>query len=120
MSTTLGGLWDGERHLLEPGEHFLTTGCTLVVLGYEELEEEDVLSPFESASQTPKLLDTGHVADPRFSQRETEQAWGSLSTILTSFAAIAEMPKKQYQENDVTNNTTVWSFTAEDNYSERI
>lgn len=120
--TTLAGIWDGERHLLEPDEHFHSEGATMVIDDFEEQEEEDVLSPFESASVEPKLRDTGVVADPRFPNRPTEQAWGTLSVVLTAFANIVGISKDQYQENMHYAKTTetVWSFTAKESLGERI
>lgn len=120
--TTLGGIWDGERHLLNPDEHFPTTGAYLVIDGWEEQEEEDVLSPFESPSVEPILRDTQQHADPRFPNRPAEQAWGALSVCLTAFANIAGIRKDQYQENqhDEKTTTTVWSFHAKEALGERI
>lgn len=118
--TTLGGVWDGERHLLEPGEHF-AEGAYLVVDGFEEQEEEDVLSPFESPSVEPILREArAHPKDERFPLRDKEQAWGALSTTLSAFAAIVEAPKDQYQENNHATGETLWSFKTKQPLGDRI
>lgn len=121
--TTLGGIWNGEKHLLEPGEHFPEEGAYLVVVGWEEQEEEDVLSPFESATVEPILKHTQtYPDDPRFPNRNVEQAWGSLSVALGAFAEIAGIRREQYQENRHDNKTVtrMWTFQAKQELGERI
>ena len=120
--STLASMFDGERHTfdLEDG-YFPPTGATLVIDGWDEEEEEDVLSPFESASLVPVLRDTGSLRDdPRFPDRELEQAWGALSVTLTALAQILGVGKKQYQEIDHQNKTVAWSFQTDDFVTERL
>ena len=123
MSATLGGLWDGERHLLEPEDgQFPAEGATWVIDGWDEDEEEDVLSPFESATLIPRLRDTRDpkLDSPKFPNSRLEQAWGTLSVTLTAMASIVGVDKKQYQEVDVKNNTVGWSFQTAEFITERM
>jgi len=126
--TVMSRMFDGEQHWLEPGEYF-GDGATQVVSGWEELEEEDVLSPFESPSLTPVLRDTEHKwATPeynkRFPLRKQEQAWGSLSVILTAFAHVAGITKKQYQHvwpgQGSVKGEVKWSFQTDEFITERM
>lgn len=129
ITDKLSLLWDGEQHWLEPGGLFLDDGSAHVIDGFEELEEEDVLSPFESPSRTPILRDTSFGWDTeeyrrKFPLRRAEQSWGSLSICLTAFATIAEVSKKQYEhvwpgigsERD----RAKWSFMTEEHITERM
>lgn len=118
--TTLGGIWDGERHLLTMGEHFREDGAAWIVTGYTEQEEEDVLSSFEAPSVEPVLTLTGDYSMPKLPGAGAEQAWGTLSVILTSFASIAGITKQQYQENNHVTGVTVWSFKAKQELGDRI
>ena len=125
---TLGSLWDGEQHWLEPGEYFGDQGSTLVIDGWEELEEEDVLSPFESRSLKPILKETALKWDTpehnkKFPLRKTEQSWGSLSIILTAFARVAGVDKKQYQHvwpESGSKSEVKWSFQTDEFITERM
>lgn len=122
--TSMSGMFDGELHWLEPDEYFPSTGATLVVDGWEELEEEDVLSPFESASQMPILretgVDRGEAYRAKFPLQQTEQAWGSLSVQLGALCTILDVPKKQYQHVDPNTNQSRWSFQTDEPISERL
>lgn len=126
--TALSGIWDGELHWMKLDEHFMSTGCWMVVDDWEELEEEDELSPFESPSLTPVLRYTGvplpHNLDEMFPLRGAEQAWGSLSVVLTAFAKVAEVEKKQFEHvwpgQGSTKREVKWSFQATDPISERV
>lgn len=125
MSTiSLSGIWDGEYHLLEPDEHFPSSGAKMVIDGWEELEEEDVLSPFESPSREPILRETGsprsEIDRQRFPLRDTEQAWGSLSVVLGALSRVVEMPRKQYQNINHKTNEVSWSFQTDDFLTERL
>lgn len=124
MTASLSFLWDGEKHELEPGDQFNEDGATLVIDGWEEQEEEDVLSPFESPSRTPILRDTGMVVSERYSERfpfrKLEQAWGSLSVNLGALATILGIERKQYQEVDHKNKTVAWTFQATEGITERL
>jgi hypothetical protein len=120
--TTLGGLWDGEEHQLDPADgYFPETGASLVLDGWDEDEEEDVLSPFESPTLIPRLRDTRTAKDdPRFPNARLEQAWGSLSVVLTALSRVLESPKKQYENINHKANTVTWSFQAEEPLTERL
>lgn len=121
---SLAGIWDGERHLLEPGEYFLDTGARYVIDSWEEDEEEDILSPFESPTMIPLLRETGSPRSDldrqRFPMHDTEQAWGSLSIGLTALAMILDETKKQYQEINHQNNSHAWSFQSDEFVIERL
>lgn len=121
---TLASLWDGELHWLDPQDgYFPTTGAAQIIYGWEELEEEDILSPFESPSVEPLLRDTGSPnPDPRFPQASLEQAWGTLSIHLTALATILGTPKKQYQHvnHNTKPATSTWSFQSESFVTERL
>lgn len=121
---SLSGIWDGEYHLLEPDVHFPSDGARMVIDGWEELEEEDVLSPFESPSREPILRRTGddrsELDKKRFPLRDTEQAWGSLSVVLGALSRVVEMPRKQYQNINHQNKTVSWSFQADEFLTERL
>jgi len=121
---SLSGIWDGERHLLEPDVHFPSDGARMVIDGWEDLEEEDVLSPFESPSREPILRETGsprsELAQKRFPNAPMEQAWGSLSIVLTALAKVVGVDKKQYQNIDHKNDTITWSFQADESLTERL
>lgn len=124
-AVSLSGIWDGEYHLLTPDEHFPSDGARLVIDGWEELEEEDVLSPFESPSREPILRETGADWDTpkyreRFPMRGAEQAWGSLSVILGALSRVVEMPRKQYQNVNHTTNEVTWSFQSDEFLTERL
>jgi len=119
--STLGGIWDGEEHRLDPEDYFKSTGATLVIDGWEEDEEEDVLSPFESPTLIPVLRDTAtREPDPRFPNARLEQAWGSLSVVLTAMAYIVGVEKKQFQLVDHKNGTMGWSFQTTEFITERM
>lgn len=119
--STIGGLWDGEEHFLEPGEYFQDTGATLVLDGWEEDEEEDVLSPLESATRIPVLRDTQtRNPDPRFPNAAAEQAWGALSITLTAMAYIVGVEKKQYQLVNHKDKTSRWNFQTTEFVTERM
>jgi len=119
--TTLGGIWDGGRHLLTPGEHFPEDGAYLVIDKFEEQEEEDILSPFESPSVDPVLRDTQYLpATMRLPMQEVGQAWGALSSALSAFANIANVRKDQFQENNHATGETLWSFQTKQELGERI
>lgn len=122
-------IWDGEQHWLQPGVLFSEEGAAQVIDGFEELEEEDILSPFESPSRTPILRDTKHAWDTeayrrKFPLRRMEQAWGSLSVCLTAFATIAEIDKKQYEHVwpgiGSERGRVKWSFATEEHITERM
>lgn len=118
-------IFDGEQHWFEPGELFPTDGASQIIEGFEELEEEEELSPFESPSQTPILRETRTVKDdPRFPLARTEQAWGAFSIALTAFANIAEFSKKQYQHvwpgQGSVKDEVRWSFTTDEHITERM
>ena len=117
----LSEIWDGTKHDLEPDVHFCSTGCTLVIDGYEELEEEEPRSPFELPSKAPVLKETRtRDYDPRFPNRPLEQAWGCLSVNLTAFAMLAEVNKEQYQENNHSTGEIRWTFMSKRELAERI
>ena len=125
----LSAIFDGEQHWFLPGELFPETGALQVIDGFEELEEEEELSPFESPSQTPILRDTVRLWETeeyreRFPLARTEQAWGRFSIALTAFATIAEISKKQYQHvwpwQDPVKDEVRWSFTTEEHITERM
>lgn len=126
--TSLSGMFDGQQHWLEPDEYFPSTGATLVVDGWEELEEEDVLSPFESPSVEPILRETGREYSERYNQqfplRATEQAWGALSVQLTALCSILGVSKKQYQHiwpgQGSTPDDIKWSFMTDEPFTERL
>lgn len=122
--SNLSGIWDGERHLLDPDVHFPKDGARDVIDGWEELEEEDILSPFESPSRHVRLRITGSERSDldrkRFPMADTEQAWGALSVSLTALAMILDVGKKQYQEIQHTTNTHNWSFQTDDTFTERL
>ena len=122
--STLSGIWDGEYHLLEPDVHFPADGARMVIDGWEDLEEEDVLSPFESPSREVVLRETGSYRSPanlkRFPLLATEQAWGSLSIVLTALSQVLEMPKKQYENLNHKDNIVTWSFQADEPFTERL
>lgn len=123
MSDSLAALWDGERHLLESGEHFPTTGARLIIESWEQDEEEDILSPFESPSRTPMLLETGEQDEEywaKFPMKGTEQAWGALSMSLTALSTILGVGKKQYQETNYETKKTLWSFQSAEFITERL
>lgn len=121
----LSRIWDGEEHLFTPGEDFRAEGATLIVVGYEELEEEEELSPYESPSRRPILHDTRPAvwdrdAD-RFPLAPTEQAWGSLSLTLTALAQILEIKKHQYQlVPPFGPGEHCWSFRTDEPITERL
>lgn len=125
----LSTIFDGEQHWFLPGELFPETGATKIIEGFEELEEEDELSPFESPSQTPILRDTARPWDTdsyrqRFPLARTEQAWGTFSIALTAFANIAEFSKKQYQHTwpgqGSVKDEVRWSFATDEHITERM
>jgi hypothetical protein len=120
----LSAMFDGEEHWLELDEHFLSDGATKVIDGWEELEEEDVLSPFESPSATPILRDTGRAPDPRFPHAQAEQAWGAFSISLTALANICQFEKKQYQHvypgQKSEYGEIKWSFQTNEFINERM
>lgn len=124
MTISLSGVWDGEKHLLEPNVHFPSDGARDVIDGWEELEEEDVLSPFESPSRDVVLRSTGSPRSDldrkRFPMADAEQAWGALAVALTALATILEVDKKQYQEIDHKTNTHNWSFQIGEFLTERL
>lgn len=124
MSVSLSGVWDGKRHLLEPDVHFSSEGARLVIDGWEELEEEDVLSPFESPSREPILRMTGSPRSDndrkRYPNADAEQAWGGLSITLTALAKVMGVDKKQYQNIDHKENTVTWSFQCDESFLERL
>lgn len=125
MTDKLSAIWDGEEHWFEPGELFAESGATLVIDGFEELDDEEELSPFESPAQTPILRETRTIKDdPRFPLQRTEQAWGALSVALSAFAAIAEVDKKQYQHvwpgQGSERGMVKWSFTTTEHITERM
>lgn len=124
MSESLASLWDGETHWLEPGEHFPEEGARLVIDGWEQDEEEDVLSPFETPTLIPLLRETGDQRSEeywaKFPLQRTEQAWGSLSIQMTALATILGVAKKQYQHNDYETKTVRWSFTSDEFLTERL
>ena len=127
----LSAIWDGEQHWFEPGVLFPEDGATMTIDGFEELDEEDELSPFESPSRTPILRDTRsdkkwdtEAYHTRFPLARTEQAWGSFSIALTAFATIAEISKKQYQHvwpgQGSVKDEVRWSFTTDEHITERM
>ena len=125
----LSAIFDGEQHWFLPGELFPETGALQIIDGFEELEEEEELSPFESPSQTPILRDAVRPWETeeyreRFPLARTEQAWGRFSIALTAFATIAEISKKQYQHvwpwQDPVKDEVRWSFTTEEHITERM
>lgn len=125
----LSAIFDGEQHWFLPGELFPETGASQIIDGFEELEEEEDLSPFESPSQTPILRDTVRTWDTdkyreRFPLARTEQAWGCFSIALTAFATIAEISKKQYQHvwpgQGSVKDEVRWSFTTDEHITERM
>lgn len=122
MTVELAHIWDGERHELEPGAYFVPEGSTLVLDGWEEDEEEDILSPFESPTLIPVLRDTRDpkLDSPKFPNSRLEQSWGSLSVVLGAMATIVGVERKQYQEVDRKNNTTAWSFQTTEFVTERM
>lgn len=124
MTISLSGIWDGEKHLLEPDVHFPSDGARDVIDGWEELEEEDDLSPFESPSRDVVLRTTGSPRSDldrkRFPMADTEQAWGALAVALTALATIVGVDKKQYQEIDHKTNTHNWSFQTGEFLTERL
>jgi hypothetical protein len=117
MSQTLGGLWDGELHYLEPDEFFPSTGAPFIIAGWEDEEEEDVLSPFESPTVVPLLQETGDIHGEdyykSFPTRRAEQAHGALTIYMNALGNILEVSKKQYQVNDHENHTTRWTFQSD-------
>jgi len=122
--TSISGMFDGEQHMFDPADgYFPDTGATLVIDGWEEDEEEDILSPFESATLIPVLRDTGRPSarqDELFPHRHLEQAWGSLSITLTALSYILDISKKQYQHVNHENGTMGWSFQLEEFLTERL
>lgn len=117
----LSEIWDGEVHYFQPGEDFPDDGARLIVAGWEDLDQEEALSPFESPSVAPVIRETGDVArDTRRPLAGTEQAWGSLSVKLTSFSRIIGAPKDQYQLINHRDNIVRWSFQTKDFYAERV
>ena len=124
----LSGIFDGEQHWVLPGELFPENGASQIIDGFEELEEEDELSPFESPSQTPLLRETERARSDLYKKRfplaRTEQAWGCFSIALTAFANIAEISKKQYQyvwpgQGSVQGEVR-WSFATDEHITERM
>jgi hypothetical protein len=69
----------------------------------------------------PRLRDT-HTRkdDPRFPNARMEQAWGSLSIILTAMSYIVGVDKKQYQVVDHQNKTVSWTFQTTEFVTERM
>lgn len=124
----LSDIWDGETHYFEAGVLFPEDGAAHIIIGFEELEEEDVLSPFESPSRTPILHQTRRersaLDQKRFPLADVEQAWGAFSIALTAFAIIAEISKKQYQHvwPGIGSEPGVvkWSFTTDEHITERM
>ncbi|AWY04525.1 hypothetical protein SEA_KRAMPUS_70 [Microbacterium phage Krampus] len=125
----LSAIWDGEQHWFELGVLFPATGAAQTIIGFEDLEEEEELSPFESPSRTPILHNTAHSWDneryrERFPLQRAEQAWGAFSISLTAFATIAEIDKKQYQHvwPGIGSEPGVvkWSFTTDEHITERM
>lgn len=124
----LSAIFDGEQHWFEPGELFPTNGATKMIDGFEELEEEEELSPFESPSQTPILRETGRARSDldkkRFPLADIEQAWGCFSIALTAFANIVEISKKQYQHvwpgQGSDQGEVRWSFATDEHITERM
>lgn len=114
---SLASLWDGEQHWLELGEFFPETGARMVIDRWEEDEEYDVLSPFESPTLIPILRETGDKRSDeywaKFPMQRTEQAWGSLSITLTALSMILGVSKKQYQHHNYKAQTNHWSFISE-------
>ena len=124
----LSGIFDGEQHWFLPGELFPEDGATKIIDGFEELEEEEELSPFESPSQTPILRETGRARSDldkkRFPLADTEQAWGCFSIALTAFANIVEISKKQYQHvwpgQGSDQGEVRWSLATDEHITERM
>lgn len=123
----LSTIWDGEQHWFEVDDLFPADGASQVIDGFEDLEEEEELSPFESPSRTPILRDTGSstaLEEKRFPLARTEQAWGTLAISLTAFATVAEISKKQYQHvwPGIGSEPGVvkWSFATDEHITERM
>lgn len=114
-------LFDGETHWLVPGELFPEGGAAQVIVDWEELEEEDELSPFEAPSMEPILADkrASYKYDNRPELADVEQAWGSFSIALTSFAQICGFEKKQYQHGTKAESVQ-WSFATTEHITERM
>ena len=119
MAEPLSALFDGERHLLEPDEHFSSEGSSLIMVGFEALEDDE-LSPFESALE-PIFQDkpASYKYDNKPVNADLEQSWGSLSIQLSAFANVCGFQKKQYQEN-VHGEPPMWSFQTDEFISERM
>lgn len=123
MSEPLSLIWDGETHWMEVGEHFLDSGAELYIERWEEDEEEDVLSPFESPTMIPVVSSIHNEREEyhkMFPLAKTEQAWGSLSINMTAMATIVGINKKQYQHNNHLTKESSWSFTSEEFVTERF
>lgn len=122
MTAALAHMFDGERHLFDLADgYFPETGATLVIDGWEEDEEEDVLSPFESATLIPVLRETRTIKDdPRFPLSRLQQAWGGLSIQLTALCYIIGVQKKQYEEVNHKEDTRNWSFQMDEFVTERL
>lgn len=128
MSTdSLSHLWNSDLHYLQLGVLFPEDGCNQIILDWEELEEEDELSPFESPSRTPILSEPKQRSDNQkklFPLRDAEQAWGELSVVLTAFAHVVGCTKEQYElvwpgQSSVQDEVR-WSFQTKEFVTERM
>jgi len=123
----LSEIFDGELHWLEIDDQFPNSGASLVIDGFEEGEEEDVLSPFESPTQEPILRETYERTDKNiemFPLGRAAQAWGALSTTLTALSYIMEFGKHQYQHThpdpQIKGGEVRWSFKTDTHVSDRL
>lgn len=93
---SLSDLFDGQLHMMQPGEHF--NDARHVVLTMEEAEEEEPLDPYETPSQVAMIAETGQVGRI-LPDQQYSQGWGALSLCLGAAARLLGGTKDQYQHN---------------------
>lgn len=102
MVVRLADLFDGEMHLLEPGEDF-TWPVDKVIVGWEEVDEDEPLGPYESPALEPVFSDTPYLhgawlKEPRDKEKhQIGQGWGSFSVAMSTFVHLTKSQKHQMQ-----------------------
>jgi hypothetical protein len=96
-SGSLSALMDGEEHELVVGNHF-TAPANRVVSGWDEVEEDVELDPFESPELAPILVATGETP-VKLPFADLSQGYACLVMRLRNYASIMEMETRHYERN---------------------
>jgi hypothetical protein len=108
MDGSLSALMDGEVYILQQDQEF-TAPCDLIVTGWEEVESDEELDPFESAELVPTLEKSGSVAF-KLPHADLSQGYACVVGRLRHYAACLGRETRHWEHNSYKGDPPVFSF----------